>query len=43
MNDIEENNNFKSYIKAILEANRHFFRELLQLVMTRQKKPLQLK
>lgn len=27
----EENNNLKSYIKAILEAIKHFFRELLQI------------
>jgi len=26
-----ENNNLKSYIKAILEAIKHFFRELLQI------------
>ncbi len=27
----EENNNLKTYIKAILEAIKHFFRELLQI------------
>lgn len=27
----EENNNLKSYIKAILEAIKHFFREILQI------------
>ena len=27
----EENNNLKSYIKAILKAIKHFFRELLQI------------
>ena len=27
----QENNNLKSYIKAILEAIKHFFRELLQI------------
>lgn len=27
----EENNNLKSYIKAILEAIKHFFRQLLQI------------
>ncbi len=27
----EENNNLKSYIKAILEAIKHFFKELLQI------------
>ncbi len=27
----KENNNLKSYLKAILEAIKHFFRELLQI------------
>lgn len=30
----EENNNLKSYIKAILEAIKHFFREFYKLVMS---------
>ena len=30
-NLLEENKNLKSYIKAILEAIKHFFRELLQI------------
>ena len=39
-NLIQENSNLKSYIKAILEAIKHFFREW---VMRLQKKLLQAK
>ena len=33
----EENNNLKSYIKVILEAIKHFFRELLQIANDKTK------
>ncbi len=39
----KENHNLKSYLKAIIEAIKHFFRELLQIGNKRRRKPLQAK
>lgn len=39
----KENNNLKSYLKAILEAVKHFLGNYYKLVMKRLKKPLQAK
>ena len=39
----QENNNLKSYLKAILEALKHFLENYYRLVMIRQKKPQQAK